>query len=149
MGERSFVLWKLTYIALCKFFLFWLRFSPFGGNVFKDFPIWLIIGWQVCILDWVSDKYSYLLKPCSNYIFPVSILPISTKVMEGNDNLRTFLKSRCLCSGNLRKNQILIYPITMNILSCKRVEISKNFKISFEQEFQNVIDTFDIKIRYQ
>ena len=29
-------------------------------------------------------KYSYLLKPCCNYIFQFSILSISTKVMEGN-----------------------------------------------------------------
>ena len=31
------------------------------------------------------------------------------------------------CSGNFRKNQILIYPRTMNILFCKRVEIFKSF----------------------
>ena len=92
MGERSFFLRKLTYIALCKFSRFWLRFSPFWGNVFKDLLIWFIIGWQVCILGWVSDKYSYLLKPCCNYIFQVSILSISTKVMKGNDNLWTSLK---------------------------------------------------------
>ena len=92
MGERSFVLWKLTYIALCKSSLFWLRFSPFWANFFKDLLIWLIIVWQVCILGWVSDKYSYLLKPCCNYIFQVSILSISMKVMKGNDNLWTSLK---------------------------------------------------------
>ena len=37
VGERSFVLWKSTYIAFCKFILFRLRFSPFWGNLFKDF----------------------------------------------------------------------------------------------------------------
>ena len=29
LGERSFFLWKLTYIALCKFSWYWLRFSKF------------------------------------------------------------------------------------------------------------------------
>ena len=64
---------KLTYINLCKFSPFWFRFSPFWGNFFKNLFIWLIIGWQVCILGWEYDKYSYLLKPCCNYIFRVSI----------------------------------------------------------------------------
>ena len=127
VGERSFVLWKLIYIALCKFFPFWLCSSPFWLIFFKNLPIWLIIGWQVSILDWVSDKHSYLLKPCCHYIFQFSILSISTKVMEGNGNHWTFLKSHCLFSGNLRKNQILIYPRTLNILSCKRAEIFKSF----------------------
>ena len=119
MGDRTFVLWKLAYIALCKFSPFWLRFSPFCGDFFKDLLVWLIIGWQVCILGSVSDKYSYLLKPCCNYIFQVSFLSISTKVTEGNGNLCIFLKHHYPCSGNLRKNQILIYPRTMNVLSCK------------------------------
>ena len=107
VGERSFVLWKLTYIALCKFSPFWLRFSPFWGNFFKDLLVWLIIGWQVCIIGWESDKYSFLLKPCCNYIFQVSILSMSTKVMERNGNLWTFLKSHYLRSGNLRKKSNL------------------------------------------
>ena len=47
--------------------------------------------------------------------------------MDGNNNLWTILKNHCICSGSLRKNQILIYPRTMNILSCKRVEIFKSF----------------------
>ena len=55
--------------------------------------------------SWVSDKYSYLLKLCCNYwislnywiiviveIFKVSILYISMKVIEGNNNLGIFLK---------------------------------------------------------
>ena len=73
-SEKSFFLWKLTCIALCKFSSFWLRFSPFWSNFFKDLVICLMIGWQICILGWVSDKYSYLLKPCCNYVFQVSIL---------------------------------------------------------------------------
>ena len=93
----------MTCIALCKLSPFWLCFSPFWGNLFKDLLIWLIIGWQVCILDRVSDKYLYLLKLCCNYIFQVSILSTSTKVMKGNDNHWIFSKSHYLCSGNLRK----------------------------------------------
>ena len=91
VGKRCFFLSKLTYIALCKFSWFWLRFSPFWGNVFKDLLIWFIIGWQVCILGWVSDKYSYLLKPCCNYICKVSII------------FEHFQKVIYLCSRNLRK----------------------------------------------
>ena len=41
--------------------------------------------------------------------------------MEGNDNLCTFLKRHYLCSRNLRKDQILIYPRTMNVLSCREL----------------------------
>ena len=37
--------------------------------------------------------------------------------MEGNDNLWTFLKRHYLCSGNFRKNQVVIYAGTMNVLS--------------------------------
>ena len=87
VGETSFVLWKLAYIALCKFSPFWLIFSPFWENFFKYLLIWLFIAWKVCILGRVSDKYSYLLKPCCTYIFQVSFLSISTKVVEENDNL--------------------------------------------------------------
>ena len=82
----SFFLWKLTYISLCKLSRFWLQFSPFWRNSFKDILIWPIIGWQVCILGWVSDKLSYLLKSCCNYIFRVSII-----------------FGHYLCSRNLRK----------------------------------------------
>ena len=49
-GYKKFFLWKLTYIALCKFSRFWLRFSSFWGNFFKVLFICLIIGWQFCIL---------------------------------------------------------------------------------------------------
>ena len=74
MGKRSYFVWKLTYIALCRFSRFWLRSSLFWGNFFKDLLIWLIIVWQVCILGgWISEKYSYLLKPCC-YIFQVPII---------------------------------------------------------------------------
>ena len=73
-GEINFFLWELTYIALFKFSRLWLHFSQFYCNIFKDLLIWLIIGWQVCILGWVSDKYSYSLKPCCCYIFKVSII---------------------------------------------------------------------------
>ena len=72
--EKFFVLWKLTYIALCKFSPHWLRFFPFWGNFFKDLLVWLIIVWQVSILGWVSEKYSYFLKTCCSYIFQISIL---------------------------------------------------------------------------
>ena len=48
-------------------------FLPILGRFFKDLLIWLIIVWQVCILGWISDKYSYLLKPCC-YIFQVPII---------------------------------------------------------------------------
>ena len=34
VGEKF---WKLTYIALCKFFPIWFPFSPFWANFFKDF----------------------------------------------------------------------------------------------------------------
>ena len=105
--KRSFFLWKLTYIALCKFSQIWLRFSLFWGNFFKNLLIWLIIGWHVCILGWVYDKYSYLLKPCSNFIFQVSII-------FGN-----FLKVIAFALKTSGKNQTLIYPRIMNILSCK------------------------------
>ena len=91
--EKFFVLWKLTYIALCKFSPHWLRFFPFWGNFFKDLLIWLIIVWQVCILGWVSEKYSYSLKTCCSYIFQVSILSISTKKMEGSYNIWSSLKN--------------------------------------------------------
>ena len=68
--REVFVWWKLTYIALSKFSLFWLRLSPFWGNFFKDLLSWLIC-WQDCILGWLSDKYFYLLKLCCHYIFQV------------------------------------------------------------------------------
>ena len=75
-----------------------------------------IISWQVCILDWVSDKYCYLLKPCCNYSFQVSIIfGLLKKVI--NFALET--------SGKI---QILIYPRTMNILFCK---VSKFWNIFF------------------
>ena len=116
MGERRFVLWKLTYIALCKSSLFWLRFSPFWANFFKDLLIWLIIVWQVCILGWVSDKYSYLLKPCCNYIFQVSILSISTKVMGGNDNLWISLKSHYILFKDRKIFQVSAHAHSKHIL---------------------------------
>ena len=53
VGERSFVLWKLIFTALCKFPPFWFRFSPFCSNFFKDLLVWLIIGWQVRILEYL------------------------------------------------------------------------------------------------
>ena len=113
VDERCFFLWKLTHIALCKFSRFWLRFSPFWRNFFKDLLIWLIIGWQFCILGWVSDNYSYLLKPCFNYIFKVSIV---------FGHFQKVINSALETSG---KNQILIYPRTMKILSCKELKFSK------------------------
>ena len=73
-------IWKFTYIALYKFSLLWLRLSLFWGNFFKDIFIWLIIGWQLCILGWVSDRYSYLLKSCCNYISSFSLIYFN----EGN-----------------------------------------------------------------
>ena len=55
LGERSFFLWKLTYIALRKFSWYWLRFSKF--QVFQGSPhlaqYWLaglyssLIIWQI------------------------------------------------------------------------------------------------------
>ena len=44
--------------------------------------------------------------------------------MEGNDNLYTFLKRHYFCSENLRKNQILIYPRNVTVLSCKESKFS-------------------------
>ena len=66
-------------------------FLPILGQLFQGFfsRIWLIIGWQVCILGLLFAKCSYLLKPCFNYTFQVSILSISRKVMEGNDKLKS------------------------------------------------------------
>ena len=55
LGERSFFLWKLTYIALCKFSWYWLRSYKF--QVFQGSPhlaqYWLaglyssLIIWQI------------------------------------------------------------------------------------------------------
>ena len=50
VDERIFVLWKLTYIALSKFILFWLCFFPFWDNFFKVFFQWfglLLVGRSV------------------------------------------------------------------------------------------------------
>ena len=85
-GWEKFRLIKLTCIALCRFTPFWLRLSPFP-RIFSR--IWLIIGWKVCILGLLSANCSYLLKPCFNYVFQVSILYISRKVMEGNNKLKS------------------------------------------------------------
>ena len=64
---------------------------PILGPLFQGFfsRIWLINGWQVYILGLLSAKCFYLLKHCFNYIFQVSISYISTKVMEGNDKLKS------------------------------------------------------------
>ena len=76
--------------------------SPHFGAIFsRAYSFGLLFGWQVCILGWVSDKCSYLLKPCCNYVFQVSMLPISTKVMEENDNLCTFFKTSSTSSLTL------------------------------------------------
>ena len=119
VGERSFVLWKLTYIALCKFSPFWLRFSPFWGifSRISSFGL-LLVGslYSRLSIQW----YSCLLKRCCNYIFQVSILSISTKVLKGNYNLWTFLKS-LETSG---KNQILIKEPWMYVFVK-----SRNFEI--------------------
>ena len=137
VGERRFVLWKLAFIALCKFSPFWLRFSSFWDNFFKYLLIWLITSWQAGILGWVSDKYLYLLKPCCNYIFQVPILSISMKVRERNYDLWAFLKSHYLCFENLRKNQILIYPRTTNVLFCKEWKFS-NLSCHWNHDFQQI-----------
>ena len=64
---------------------------PILGQFFQGAfsRIWLIIGWQVCILGLLSAKCSYLLKIYFNYIFQVSILSMSRKVMEGNVKLKS------------------------------------------------------------
>ena len=86
----------MTYIALCKFIPFWLRFSSFWGNFFKDFFKDLAYYWLAGLYYYLyyylllSAKCFYLLKPCFNYIFQVSILSISRKVMEGNDKLKSW-----------------------------------------------------------
>ena len=82
MGERSFVLWNRH---------IWLYLNSSRFDFFQGFfsRIWLIIGWKVFILGLLSAKCSYLLKPCFNHIFQVSILSISRKVMEGNDKLKS------------------------------------------------------------
>ena len=128
MGEGSFVLWKLIYIALCKLIPFWLRFSPFWVNIFKDFSrIWLIIGWQVCILGLLSAKCSYLLKPCFNYIFQVSILSISRKVMEGNDKLKSS-KWKVLCKN--KKSWILTKKALIEYFRLKFEKANVIFEIN-------------------
>ena len=72
------------------------------GQLFQGSPH-LTYCWLAGLYSRLSDKYSYISKPCCSYIFQVSILSISTKRMEGNDNLWAFLKIHYLCSGNLRK----------------------------------------------
>ena len=89
-GWEKFFLWKLTYIALCKFSRFWLRFYSFWGNFFKDLLISLIIGWQVvfqaeCRTN-ILIYWNFVVITFSNFQY-----------------LWTFSKSHCLCSGNLRK----------------------------------------------
>ena len=66
-------------------------FLPISGQFFQGFfsRIWLIFGWQVCILGFLFAKCSYLFKPCFSYIFQVPVLSISRKVMEGNDKLKS------------------------------------------------------------
>ena len=63
----------------------------FAQNFFTDLVVWIIKGWIFCILDGVSDKCSYFLKPCCNCVFKVSVLSLSTKAMEGNCNLWIFI----------------------------------------------------------
>ena len=80
--------------------------SSHCGAIFSSissFGLLIIFLLTGLFLGWISSKYFYLLKPCCNYIFQVSILSISTKIMEENDNLWTFLKSHYLCTRNLRK----------------------------------------------
>ena len=107
-GERSFVLWKLTYKALCKFFPFWLRFSAFWGNFVKDFFQWfglLSVGRSVFKAYYLPNILIYW-----NLVLIIfsKFQSMSRKVMEGNDNLWTFLKKHCLCSGNFWKIKYLL-----------------------------------------
>ena len=92
-GREKLCIMKTDIYSLIQILPVLTRFSPFWGNFFKDLLIWLITVLQVCILGWVSNKYSYLLKTCSKYIFQFSILSISTKAMGGNYNLWTSVKN--------------------------------------------------------
>ena len=109
-GWEKFRVIKLTCIALCRFTPFWLRLSPFP-RIFSR--IWLIIGWKVCILGLLSANCSYLLKPCFNYVFQVSILYISRKVMGGNNKLKSskwkFLRKNKKISNLDQKSHFWIF----------------------------------------
>ena len=52
VGERSFVLWKLTYIALYKFSPFWLCFSPFWGNLAYYLAYYCLAGLYPRLSTW-------------------------------------------------------------------------------------------------
>ena len=52
VGERSFVLWKLTYIALYKFSPFQLRFSPFWGNLAYYLAYYCLAGLYPRLSTW-------------------------------------------------------------------------------------------------
>ena len=91
VGERSFVLWKLTYVALCKFIPFWLHFSPFWSNFFKDFFQGfglLLVGRPVFKVSCLSNVPIYWNLVLIMF-FQVSILSISRKVMERNYKLKS------------------------------------------------------------
>ena len=87
------------------------HFSPFWGNFFKDLFIWLIIGWQDCILGWVSDKYSYLLKTCCNYIFQVLVIfghfrKVVTFALETYEKIKIWLIQEQWIYFEIRNSQI-------------------------------------------
>ena len=77
--EKFFLMKIDIYIYIYIYGFMWILpvltpFFPILGQFFQE-PPHLACYWLAgCILGLVSDKYSYLLKPCCNYIFQVSII---------------------------------------------------------------------------
>ena len=127
VDERIFVLWKLTYIALSKFILFWLCFFPFWDNFFKVFfqgfglllvgrsVFWayylpnVLISWNLVLI--IFTKFQWY---------------ISRKVMEGNGKLKNS-KWKPLCKN--KKSQIWTKRSPFWIF---QTEIWQSYNVIFE-----------------